>query len=295
MNAFPHLEIVSEPLWHPESPEMLPDGGLLFAETDSGRICVLYPDLLATFAVPGGRPYGVLLGSDGRYYVAQSGHLDPNRCAPRSVPPSLQRISADGTEVEVLTTTADGVDFTAPNSLTWSADGMLYMTDSGHWDPDTRSDRGYLYAVRADHSAHVVADLGHTFPNGVVVEADGSVVWVESYTGRVGRLRRDGSTEHVTTLPDGHTPEAVKVDSAGNLWIANFEGGGIDVIARDGTPLEHITVGGVPINFLIHDGWLYVVDFGLTATEDEFGYRPGRIVRLRSDHTMAPVIRGRLD
>ncbi|MEU6259648.1 SMP-30/gluconolactonase/LRE family protein [Streptomyces griseorubiginosus] len=289
-------EILADLLGHPETPELLPDGGVLFAETDSGRICVRYPDgLLATFAVPGGRPYGCLFGSDGHLYVTQSGHDGEGRLAPRSVPPSLQRVSPDGTRSEVLVTEADGLAFTAPNSLAWAPDGRLYVTDSGHWDPDLRSDPGYLYAVRPDHGAEVVLELGPTFPNGVLAESDGGVVWVESYTRRVCRLLPGGRTEHITTLPEGHTPEAVKADADGNLWIANFEAGGIDVIARDGTPLREVVLGGVPINFAFGDGELYVVDFGLTAHETPYGYRPGQLRRTACRTAGAPVLRGALD
>ena len=41
-----------------------------------------------------------------------------------------------------------------------------------------------------------------TFPNGIAIEADGSVVWAESYTGMVRRLRLDtGAIEDIARLP----------------------------------------------------------------------------------------------
>jgi gluconolactonase len=289
------LEVVCAPLWHPETPHLLDDGGLLFVETDSGRACVYYPDgLLATFSVPGGRPYGCVFGSDARLYIAQSGLDDPGdpaRIAPRCVPPSLQRASADGTLVEILCTSGDGVEFISPNSLVWGADGTLYLSDSGHWDPENRTDPGRIYAIDADRTARVVLEPGHVFPNGIAYESDGCLVWVESYTRVVGRLHPDGRTEHVTTLPEGHTPEAVKIDADGRLWIANFEAGGLDVIERDGTPVRQVHVGGVPINFLWSDGWMYVVDFGFEENDVD-GIRPGRIVRVPSRTRGAPVHHG---
>ncbi|MFJ9900671.1 SMP-30/gluconolactonase/LRE family protein [Streptomyces sp. NPDC091280] len=294
--TLPRPEILADLLGHPETPELLLDGGVLFAETDSGRICVRYPDgLLATFAVPGGRPYGCLFGSDDHVYVTQSGHDGQGRIAPRTVPPSLQRISPDGTAVEVLVTEADGLAFTAPNSLAWDPDGRLWITDSGRWDPDGPGDPGYLYVIGPGLRAEVALELGPTFPNGVLAESDGAVVWVESYTRRVCRLLPGGLTEHITTLPEGHTPEAVKADVDGNLWIANFEAGGIDVIARDGTPLHEVVLGGVPINFAFGEGELYVIDFGLTEHENPYGYRPGQLKRVPCRTAGAPVLRGALD
>ncbi|QNE35408.1 SMP-30/gluconolactonase/LRE family protein [Leifsonia shinshuensis] len=294
MTQATQAQTIVDRLWHPESPIMLDDGGILFVEADTGRVAVHYPDgLLATFAVTGGRPYGCLFGSDGRLYVAQSGSDGVNRRAPRRVPPSLQRVSSDGAHVETLATEADGIPFIAPNSLVWDTEGRLWMTDSGHWDPDERADPGRIYRFDRAGRAHVAHEPGNVFPNGIAAEADGSMVWVESYTRRIGRILPGGATEIITTLDEGHTPEAIKLDARGRLWVANFEAGGIDVLERDGTPVETISTGGVPINFLWHDGLLDVVDFG-TEDTDVNGIRPGRIVRLSTSTTGAPTYEGLL-
>lgn len=288
------VETIVDRLWHPESPIVLDDGGILFVEADTGRVAVHYSDgLLATFAVTGGRPYGCVFGADGKLYVAQSGSDTPARRAPRLVPPSLQRISADGAHVETLATDADGIPFIAPNTVVWDEGGRLWMTDSGHWDPDERSDPGRIYRFDQGGQAHIAHEPGHVFPNGIAAEADGSMVWVESYTGQVCRIFQNGVTELVTTLEDGHTPEAVKIDSLGRLWIATFEGGGIDIIERDGTPFRSVHTGGVPINFLWNEGQLYVVDFGTEET-DVNGIRPGRLIRIPTQTTGARPCVGQL-
>ena len=54
------------------------------------------------------------------------------------------------------------------------------------------------------------------YPNGIVAEASGSVVWVESYTRRVVRRDPDGRTEVVVTLADGHVPDGLKVAANGD-------------------------------------------------------------------------------
>ncbi|VXB63063.1 SMP-30/gluconolactonase/LRE family protein [Aeromicrobium sp. 9AM] len=290
-------EILAAPLMHPEGPDLRADGGLLFVEADSGRICVSYPGRgVATFASTGGSPYGCTLGSDDCVYVTQSGNTDPAVGVPRHVPPSIQRVSPDGADVEILATHADGRAFGAPNDLAWGSDGRLLFTDSGQWDPDDRTDPGFIHALRPDGHAEVVLELGPVFPNGIAVEADGSIIWLESYTRVVGRLRRNGTTEVVAVLPEGHIPEGVKVALDGSLWITNFEAGGVDVIERDGTPREVIHVGGVPVNCLFGDGWLFVADFGHPSDPlDEDSFRPGSIRRIRVTTRGMPLNRGSID
>ena len=76
-----------------------------------------------------------------------------------------------------------------------------------------------------------------TFPNGIAIEADGSVVWAESYTGMVRRLRLDtGAIEDIARLP-GEKPiaDGMAVGADGRLYVTTVNGGGIDVITPDGT------------------------------------------------------------
>ena len=69
------------------------------------------------------------------------------------------------------------------------------------------------------------------YPNGIVAEPDGSIVWVESYTRRVVRRRPDGSIDVIHELAEGHIPDGFKIDTEGNFWITTFSSGGLDVIA----------------------------------------------------------------
>jgi gluconolactonase len=85
-------------------------------------------------------------------------------------------------------------------------DGRLYFTDSGDWAPDAKRHSGRIVVVEKNGTAKVIEELDHVYPNGIVVEPDGSVVWVESYTLKVVRRSPDGAKQVIHTTPKGHIP-----------------------------------------------------------------------------------------
>jgi gluconolactonase len=288
MNAT--VEVVAEGLGHPEGPDVLPDGRVVFANTYASEIGVWEPGKGAgTYAYTGGGPNACLLGSDGYVYCTQCPTVG-KWVAPERRPPSIQRAAPDGT-VEIVATEADGIRLNAPNDLTFGPDGRLYFTDSGDWDPVARPDPGYIVAIDSDGEAHVLEKLEPVYPNGIVAEPDGSLVWVESYSRNVIRRRPDGTRELLHTLAEGHIPDGLKVDERGNLWIATFSSGGLDVIAPDGSYVDYLELGGVPLNLAFAGTSLYVCDFGTTDTG---GATPmfGRLLKVDVGVAGMPLFRG---
>jgi gluconolactonase len=262
------VEVLAEGLGHPEGPYALPDGRVVFANTYASEVGVWEPGTFGstTYAHTGGGPNACMLGTDGYVYVTQTPTVGAWR-APETRPPSIQRAAPDGT-VEIVATEADGVPLNAPNDLTFGPDGRLYFTDSGDWDPVGKPHPGYICVIDADGSCHLLEELESVYPNGIVAEPDGSLVWVESYTLRVVRRRPDGSKDVIHELPEGHIPDGLKLDAEGNLWIATFGSGGLDVIAPDGSHVDFVETGGVLTNCAFGGSTLYVTDFGTTETPD---------------------------
>jgi gluconolactonase len=262
------IEVVAEGLGHPEGPYVLPDGRVVFANTYASEVGVWDPATgeKGTYAFTGGGPNACMLGSDGFVYLTQCPTVGA-WVAPERRPPSIQRAAPDGT-VEVVATHADGVELTAPNDLTFGPDGRLYFTDSGDWDPETKPHRGLICVLDADGSCHVLEELEPVYPNGIVAEPDGSIVWVESYTRRVVRRSPDGSVDVIHELAESHVPDGFKIDTDGNFWITTFSSGGVDVLAHDGSYVGFLETGGVPLNCVFGGTSLFVCDFGTTVTAD---------------------------
>lgn len=261
------IDVLVEGLGHPEGPYVLPDGRVLFANTYRSEIGVWEPSgRSGRYAFTGGGPNACMLGSDGYIYCTNTPTVG-KWVAPEHRPPSIQRAAPNG-RVEIVATEADGIKFNAPNDLTFGPNGQLYFTDSGDWDPETKPHPGYICVLNPDGTAHVLEALDHVYPNGIVAEPDGSIVWVESYTRNVIRRAPDGHKTLLCTLPENHIPDGLKIDTERNLWITSVSSGGIDVVAHDGTPVDFLETGGIPLNCAFGGDSLYVTDFGVTMPGD---------------------------
>jgi len=262
-------ERLASGLGWPEGPTVLDDGRVVFVETYRSRIGVWSRESgVESFAVTGGGPNATALAADGSLYLTQNGGVVGPWRAEVQRPPSIQRVD-EHNHVEIVATEINGIRFQAPNDLAFGPDGRLYFTDPGRFDSDLRPDPGYIFALNPDGSGELIADLGPTYPNGIVVEADGSVVWVESYARAVVRRRTDGSTETVCTLREGHVPDGLAVADDGRLFVTASAGGAIDVVSPDGSSVELLQVGIVPTNCAFAGSTLIVTDGGQTGTGDQ--------------------------
>ena len=191
---------------------MLDDGRVVFANTYASEIGVWdrQAGRTSTYAYTGGGPNACMLGTDGNVYITQTARRSATWVAPTTQrPPSIQRATPNG-KVEIVVTEADGMKFDGPNDLTFGPDGRLYFTDSGDWDPATKPHPGRIFVIEKNGTAHILEELDHVYPNGIVAEPDGSIVWVESYTLRVVRRRPDGRKKVIYTIPGGPHPRRLQ-------------------------------------------------------------------------------------
>lgn len=274
-------ELVSGLAW-PEGPSVLPDGRVIFVETYKSRVSYWAPDgSTGVYADTGGGPNATAVGSDGAVYLTQNGGVVGPWRAQEMREPSIQRIAPTG-EVETVATGGDGQRFQAPNDLAFGADGSLYVTDPGRFDPQARPDPGYIWRVASNGSCQLLAELESVYPNGIVVESSGAVVWVESYTRRVVRLEPGGDPVELAILDEGHVPDGLKVALDGSLYVTSVTSGGIDVVAPTGGVVSFLGVGAVPTNCAFAGSTLYVTDGGEPGESEEASYG-GRLWRVELD------------
>lgn len=278
----------------PEGPSVLPDGRVVFVETYRSQLGVWAPDgSYGRHADTGGGPNATALGSDGALYVTQNGGIVGPWRAPRQVRPSIQRVWPDG-RIDEVVVEADGRGFNAPNDLAWGPDGTLWFTDPGRYDPDARPDLGAILAVGPDGRCHLVEQLESVYPNGIVVEADGSVVWVESYTRAVIRRRPDGSKATLAVLEGpNHVPDGLAVAANGDLYVTSTGSGGVDIVSASGGVTGFLAVGPVPTNCIFDGTDLLVTDGGAQGTSDEL-HDGGVLWRMPIGVPGMPLFRGSL-
>ncbi|MDQ2736639.1 MAG: SMP-30/gluconolactonase/LRE family protein [Pseudomonadota bacterium] len=285
------ITVCTSGLGHPEGPYELDDGRVIYANSYASEIGVWdkRTGKAETYAYVGGGPNACMLGSDGCVYSTQTPNVGA-WVAPEHRPPSIQKTSPSGT-VEILVTEADGVKFDGPNDLTFGPDGRLYFTDSGDWDLVAKPHPGRIVVVETNGTARILEELDHVYPNGIVAEPDGSIVWVESYTRHVVRRTPDGGKTVIQTLPENHIPDGLKIAADGNLWITTVVSGGVDILRKDGTWLDFLEVGGTILNCVFGTGGkLFCCDMGPFDTTG--AVMSGRLVCVDAGVEGMPLWRG---
>lgn len=287
------MSVLAEGLGHPEGPDVLSDGRVVMVETYMSRIVAWSSELgVHMYSDCGGGPNACMLGSDGALYITQNGGTVGSWKARVMVQPSIQKALPDG-RVEEVVTELDGVEFLGPNDLTFGPNGRLYFTDPGDYYPDAPS-MGRLFVLNPDGSGGIIEEIGPSYPNGIVAEPDGSLVWVESYKRHVFRKRPGKESELICELPKGHIPDGLKIDETGNLWVTAFMGGGVDVLSKDGEMLEFLETGGVPLNCVFDGQTLLVTDFGDVQEVTSDSPMGGRLLRIDVGTRGMPLFRGEI-
>lgn len=267
-----NIERLAGGLGAAEGPAFLLDGRFIFVEIWRSRVSVWTPERgVQEHAYVGGGANSVLVCDDGSLLVTQNGGIDREWRAKDQRPPSIQRVSPAG-EVEVLVTEIEGITLQAPNDLAFGPDGKLYFTDpAGGFSRTTPPPPGYVFSLDPDGTGHIVVETGQTFPNGVTVEADGNVVWVESFTRAVRRYHAaTGKVEEVCVLADPDAiPDGLKPASNGDLYIATVLTGGVSVVGADGTEKGLLKgFGDYVSNVQFRGSTLYVTDIGGGSGDD---------------------------
>jgi gluconolactonase len=143
-------------------------------------------------------------------------------------------------------TECDGVKLRAPNDLCLDTkNGGFYFTDPG--DSGLKNPIGTVHYVDKKGKTHLVA-RGMAFPNGIVLRPDGKTLLVaESQRnrvvsfpvrgpGKVGKMsvfvdlpKKDPKKGQIDNQPDG-----MCLDAAGNLYVAHYGMGEVQVVSPAG-------------------------------------------------------------
>ena len=230
-----------------------------------------------------------MLGSDGCVYSTQTPNVG-SWVAPIHRPPSLQKTHPSrqgrdpgdrGRRREVRR---------AQRPRLWARRSSLLhrlrRLGAGREAP-SRADR----RRRESGKAHILEELDHIYPNGIVAEPDGPLVWVESYTRNVVRRKPDGSKADDPHYAGRAYPRRAENRREGDFWITAVAAGGVDLIDRTGKPLHFLETGGTILNCVFGKGGvMFCCDMG--PFDVTGAAMTGRLIKVDVGVEGMPLFRG---
>jgi gluconolactonase len=211
-----------------EGPVWLADRGvLLFSEWNGGhRILQLTPPQAVEVFLPATGSNGLTLTPDGKSLLMVT-----------ELPAAgVSRVGLADKSVQRLVQNFNGQNFAQPNDLAARADGIIYFTDY---------QAGRLYRRATDGSLSLVSSQTHA--NGVGLSPDEKTLYLNADTHTMRfPLAADGTVgQGADVASDLNGADGMAIDCAGNVFIAQNNGGSLVVYSAAGNKLGEI--GGLPL------------------------------------------------
>lgn len=232
-----------------EGPLALPDGSLVFTETQEARLTRIAPDgQLSTYLRDTNGANGLGLNPAGEIVAVQVNDT---------------RVGTLGAKAQTLASDWGGKAFGRPNDLVVARDGTVYFTDSGR-NANQAPATGEVappavYRIKAGQLERLASDI--TRPNGIQLSPDEKTLYVANTSGEhvlAYDIRPDGSlgprrdfarlAGWRVDAPNGPTSGAdgLAVDAQGRLYVASTAG--IEVFETTGRALGVISLPKQPQN-----------------------------------------------
>lgn len=166
---------------------------------------------------------------------------------------TVQQISRDGVKQRTFERGSKGEPFYRPNDLVADARGGVYFTASGD---DSWLGKVFYLAPQGGAPVAVADNIRNA--NGIALSPDGGILYVgESTTDSILRfdVHRDGTVEGRALFADldglapggqayRHTPDGIRSDGSGHLFVALYNGGGMWVLDDQGQLMTRVALPG---------------------------------------------------
>lgn len=243
------IQLIKEGFTGTEGPITLPDGSLIFTETQANRITRIAADgSTSTFIGDSNGANGLGFTVNGDLYAAQT------------LKPSVGIIYPQS-KAKVLADQFEGTPLGRPNDLVVDKKGGVYFTDPGvaakPGEPPKTKPAVY-YIKPSGELLRIITDIER--PNGIQLSPDEKVLYVANTAGEyvfaydvaadgsIGPRRKFALLEGLRKTETGTSSGAdgLAVDAEGRLYVATTEG--IQVFSRIGIALGTIALPKAPQN-----------------------------------------------
>ncbi len=249
------IKFIKEGFTGTEGPVTLPDGSLIFTETQANRIIKVSADDSTSVYLENTN------GSNGLGFNAQGDLISVQ------VLDTRVGVVAPAARVKVLASNFEGVPFVRPNDLVVHSKGGVYFTDSGlpRLDPNAPPPAvaptprpGLFYISPEGKLTRLDKDIQR--PNGIQLSRDEKVLYVANTAGEyilaydiapdstVNNRRNFAKLQGFTQTETGPSSGAdgLAIDDAGRLYVASLLG--IQVFSDKGEALGIIALPKQPQN-----------------------------------------------
>jgi len=230
---------VSDKLLQLEGPSFDRQGNLLMVEVFGGQVLKVdtQRQLSVLVAKNGLGSAGLAIHKDGRLFVAGLGNFKDTG--------NLTVYNADGSNPQTLIAGDKGF---LVDDLVFDDQGGFYFTD---FKGTSTEPTGGVYYVGPD-GKNIVSILPKlAIANGIALSPDGKTLWVTEFaTGLLHRIElKDATTiapfgEAIVYRFNGPSPDSMRVDRDGNLYVAQYSQGRVLVLNPNGTPIGQILIPG---------------------------------------------------
>lgn len=195
----------------------------------------------SVFAVTGA-PNGHKILADGTHLVCDASHH------------AVLRLDPDGKILGASSDQCDGKPLRGPNDLTLDPAGGFYFTDPG--GSDDKTPIGTVHYVDPRRVTHLVAE-GLAYPNGIVLRPGGKkLLYGESkrnrviehdvlMPGKVGPMRVFAELPTKSEAQVDNQPDGMCLDAAGNLYVAHYGMGQVQVLDLSGKLVARYPGGNI--------------------------------------------------
>ncbi len=222
-----------------EGPSFDRDGNLFFVEVFGGQVLKLDSQKKLRVVVPKNElgSAGLAIHKDGRLFVAGLGNFKDTG--------NLTAYNADGSGKQVIIA---GDKNYLVDDLVFDNAGGFYFTDFKGTSTEP-SGGVYYVAPGGDTIVPILPKLA--IANGIALSPDGKTLWVTEFaTGLLHRIElKDAQTiapfgEAVVYRFNGPSPDSMRVDEDGNLYVAMYSQGRVLVLNPNGQPIGQILIPG---------------------------------------------------
>jgi len=159
---------------------------------------------------------------------------------------SLSKINIKSKTNTVIVNKFDGLSFSSPNDMTMHRNGDIFFTDP-NWQIGERTQQMPYTGVYKLSNTGTLSLIDATLekPNGVALSPDQRTLYVGDFSNRVSKYTIDenGDISPREDFIKVTSPDGIKVDSAGNIYVSSHKKGVINIYTPHGKKIDRIKLG----------------------------------------------------